>query len=415
VKRSGTPFHGSHVKGENKMTEVYIVSAVRTPIGKFGGGLTDVSPVMLGAHVMKAALARAGLSGSALDLFIFGNILKHGHGQLLPRHAALKADIPETVDGYAVDMLCSSGMMSTMNAAMAIRAGEAELIMAGGIESMSQAGFHLSHKARWGYKLLVGAGEQVVDELLVDGLTDPMTGELMGDETQRLADEYGVTRAELDEVAYLSHMRAAAATENGNFSHEIAPLELTQRRQTVLFAQDEGIRADTTMESLAGLRPAFTKDGTLTAGNSSQISDGAAALILASKAAVEKHELKPIAKLLGGTWAAVTPWRFVEGPIPAIQKLMKKIDRTVDDFELIENNEAFALNNVLLRRALEIPYEKINVYGGAIALGHPIGASGARVIVTLLNALQQEGKQLGLASLCHGTGGGTAVAVEMMQ
>jgi acetyl-CoA C-acetyltransferase len=219
----------------------------------------------------------------------------------------------------------------------------------------------------------------------------------------------------LDEVAYLSHMRAAAATENGNFSHEIAPLELTQRRKTVLFAQDEGIRADTTMESLAGLRPAFTKDGTLTAGNSSQISDGAAALILASKAAVEKHELKPIAKLLGGTWAAVTPWRFVEGPIPAIQKLMKKIDRTVDDFELIENNEAFALNNVLLRRALEIPYEKINVYGGAIALGHPIGASGARVIVTLLNALQQEGKQLGLASLCHGTGGGTAVAVEMMQ
>ncbi len=396
------------------MNDVYIVSAVRTPIGKFGGSLTDTSPVDLGAHVMKAALERAKLSSGELDLFVFGNILKHGHGQLLPRHAALKAGIPEEVDGYAVDMLCSSGMMSTMNAAMAIRAGEAEIVMAGGIESMSQAGFHQSHRARWGYKLLVGGGEQLVDELLVDGLTDPMTGELMGDETQRLADEHGVTRQELDEVAYLSNTRAAAATANGNFRHEIAPIEITQRRKTVLFAQDEGIRADTTMESLAGLRPAFTKDGTLTAGNSSQISDGAAALILASKEAVERHELKPIAKLLGGTWAAVKPWRFVEGPIPAIQKLMQKIDRNVNDFALIENNEAFALNNVLLRRALAIPYEKINIYGGAIALGHPIGASGARVLVTLLNALQQEGKALGLAALCHGTGGGTAVAVEIL-
>jgi acetyl-CoA C-acetyltransferase len=396
------------------MSEVYIVSAVRTPIGKFGGSLTDVSPVDLGAHVMQAALKRANLHGQALDLFIFGNILKHGHGQLLPRHAALKAGIPDTVDGYAVDMLCSSGMMSTMNGAMAIRSGEADLVMTGGIESMSQAGFHLSHKARWGYKLLVGSGEPVIDELLNDGLTDPMTGELMGEETQRLADSHGISRSELDEVAYLSNTRAAAATENGKFSHEIAPLEITQRRKTVTFAQDEGIRADTTLESLAGLRPAFGKEGTLTAGNSSQISDGAAALILASPAAVEKHELKPIARLLGGTWAAVEPWRFVEGPIPAIQKLLGKLDRAVDDFELIENNEAFSLNNVLLRRALEIPYEKINVYGGAIALGHPIGASGARIIVTLLNALQQEGKTLGLASLCHGTGGGTAVAVELL-
>lgn len=396
------------------MSETYIVSAVRSPIGKFGGSLVDVSPVDLGAHVMRAALERANVSGGDLDLFIFGNILKHGHGQLLPRHAALKAGIPEDVDGYAVDMLCSSGMMSTMNGAMAIRAGEADIVMTGGIESMSQAGFHLSHKARWGYKLLVGAGEQVTDVLLNDGLTDPMTGELMGEETQRLADEHGVTREELDEVAYLSNSRAATATENGKYSHEIAPMEITQRRKTVTFDKDEGVRAETTMESLGGLRPAFSKEGTLTAGNSSQISDGAAALVLASKAAVEKYELKPIAKLLGGTWAAVEPWRFVEGPIPAINKLMKKIDRSVDDFELVENNEAFSLNNVLLRRALEIPYEKINVYGGAIALGHPIGASGARIIVTLLNALQQEGKTMGLASLCHGTGGGTAVAVELL-
>ncbi|MFN8488423.1 MAG: thiolase family protein [Caldilineaceae bacterium] len=396
------------------MSETYIISAARTPIGKFGGGLKDLSPVDLGAHVMKAALARAGIEGKDLDLFVFGNILKHGHGQLVPRHAALKAGLPQEVDGYAVDMLCSSGMMSTMNGDMAIRAGEADLVMVGGIESMSQAGFHLSHKARWGYKLLIGDNrEQVSDVLLTDGLTDPMTGELMGEETERLVKEYGVTRPELDEVAYLSNTRAAAATESGAFRAEIAPVTIQERKKTTVLDKDEGIRPDTTMEALAGLRPAFGKDGLLTAGNSSQISDGAAALVLASKKAVEAHNLKPIARLLGGAWAAVEPWRFVEGPIPAINKLMKKLNTSVDSFDLFENNEAFSLNNVLLRRALEIPYEKINVYGGAIALGHPIGASGARIIVTLLNALQQQGKQRGLASLCHGTGGGTAVAVEL--
>jgi acetyl-CoA C-acetyltransferase len=286
------------------MSETYIVSAVRTPIGKFGGSLKDLSPVALGAHVMKAALQRAGVEGKNLDLFIFGNILKHGHGQLLPRHAAIKAGIPEDVDGYAVDMLCSSGMMSTMNGAMAIRAGEADLVLTGGIESMSQAGFHLSHKARWGYKLLIGDNkEQVADILLADGLTDPMTGELMGEETERLVATHGVTRAELDEVAYLSNVRAAAAIENGKFSKEIAPVEIVERRKTILFDKDEGVRADTTMASLAGLRPAFGKEGKLTAGNSSQISDGAAALVLASKKAVEQYNLKPIARLLGGAWA----------------------------------------------------------------------------------------------------------------
>ena len=397
------------------MSETYIVAAVRTPIGKFGGSLKDLSPVALGAHVMKAALARAGVEGKDLDLFIFGNILKHGHGQLLPRHAAIKAGIPDDVDGYAVDMLCSSGMMSTMNGDMTIRAGEAKLVMVGGIESMSQAGFHLSHKARWGYKLLIGDNrEQVNDILLADGLTDPMTGELMGEETERLVATHNVSRTELDEVAYLSNLRAAAAIEQGKFSKEIAPVEIVERRKTLLFDKDEGVRADTTMDSLGGLRPAFGKEGKLTAGNSSQISDGAAALVLASKQAVEQHQLKPIARLLGGAWAAVEPWRFVEGPIPAIHKLLKKLDKRIDDFELFENNEAFSLNNVLLRRAFEIPYEKLNVYGGAIALGHPIGASGARIIVTLLNALQQEGKTRGLASLCHGTGGGTAVAVELL-
>jgi acetyl-CoA C-acetyltransferase len=398
------------------MTTTYIVGALRTPIGKFGGALKDTSPVDLAAHVMKAVLVQAGVEGKDLDLFIFGNVLRHGHGQLLPRHAALKVGIPHEVDGYAVDMVCSSGMMSVMNADMAIRAGEADLVLAGGFESMSQAGFLQSHKARWGYKLLIGDNrEEVVDLLLRDGLTDPMSGELMGEETERLVAAHGVTRAELDEVAYLSNLRAAEATGQGFFQAEIAPLEIQERRKTVVFAQDEGIRPDTTLETLGALRPAFGAKGLLTAGNSSQLSDGAAALLLASERAVERHGLQPIARYLAGAWAAVEPWRFVEGPLPAIARLMKKLDATVDDFDLFENNEAFALNNVLLRRSLEIPYEKINIYGGAIALGHPIGASGARILVTLLNALRQQGKARGVASLCHGTGGGTAVAVERLR
>jgi acetyl-CoA C-acetyltransferase len=396
------------------MEEAYIVSAVRTPIGRFGGSLTDISPVDLAAHVMRAALDRAGVEGKDLDLYIMGNILKHGHGQLLPRNAAIRAGIPPQVDGYAVDMLCSSGMLAVMNGASAIRLEEADLVLAGGVESMSQAGFYLSHRARWGYKFLMGAPEQVVDVLLHDGLTDSTNGEGMGEETERLAADQGVTREELDEVAYLSHSRAAQATEKGWSKKEMAPIEIKKRKGTEVLDRDEGIRAETTMESLAGLRPAFKKDGIVTAGNASQISDGAAALILASKKAVDEHGLKPIAKVMGWAVAAGEPWRFVEAPIPAIKKLLSKLDMDIDDFDLFENNEAFALNNVLFRRQLEVPYEKINIYGGAIALGHPIGCSGARILVTLLNGLEQQGGQRGMASLCHGTGGGTVVAVEMM-
>lgn len=396
------------------MQEAFIVSAVRTPIGRFGGGLVDFSPVDLAAHTMRAALERAGVEGKDLDMYILGNILKHGHGQLLPRNAAIKAGIPPQVDGYAVDMLCSSGMLAAMNAASAIRSGEADLVLAGGVESMSQAGFYLSYRARWGYKFLMGAPEQLMDVLLSDGLTDSTNGEGMGEETERLAADQGVTRAELDEVAYLSHSRAAQATEQGLSLKEIAPIEVKKKKGVEVLDKDEGIRPDTTMESLAGLRPAFKKDGVLTAGNASQISDGAAALLLASRQAVETHGLKPIAKVLGWAVSAGEPWRFVEAPIPAIRKLLTKLAMSVDDFDLFENNEAFALNNVLFRRELEVPYEKINVFGGAIALGHPIGCSGARIIVTLLNALQEKGGKRGMASLCHGTGGGTVVAVELV-
>ncbi|NWF62162.1 MAG: thiolase family protein [Fischerella sp.] len=394
------------------MHDVYIVSAVRTPLGRFGGVLADFSPIDLGAHVMRSALDRAGVPPEALDLYIMGNVLRAGHGQLLPRQAALKARIPEAVNGYAVDMVCSSGMIGLINANLAIRCGEADIVLAGGMESMSQTGFFLSHRARWGYKFLLGAPEQLTDLLLQDGLMDTTTEEGMGEQTERIAEHYGFSRKDLDEIALYSHQRAAAATERGSFKNEIAPMEVTSKKGTQIVDSDEGIRSDTTLETLAKLRPAFKKDGVLTAGNSSQISDGAAALILASQSAVDKYGLKPIAKVLGGSWEGGETWRFVEMPIGASKKLLDKLNLKISDFDLFENNEAFAVSSLLFHRMLEIPLDKLNVNGGSIALGHPIGASGARIVVTLINALQERDLSLGMAALCHGTGGGTAIAIE---
>jgi acetyl-CoA C-acetyltransferase len=396
------------------MDDVFIVSAARTPIGRFGGALKEVSPADLGAHVMRAVLDRAGIDGKELDLYIMGNILRAGHGQLVPRQAAIKAGIPQEVDGYAVDMVCSSGMMSVMNAATAIKAGEADLILAGGIESMSQAGFFLSHKARWGYRLLMGAPEQLRDTLLHDGLTDPIAEGLMGVLTERLVIEWEISRKKLDEVAYYSHKRAAEATNKGFFKREIEPMEINTSKETVSLDYDEGIRADTSLKGLAKLPPAFHKEGMLTVGNSSQISDGAAALILASEQAVKNHKLEPRARVLGGTWAAGESWRYVEAPITAVKKLLDKLDKGSDDFDLYENNEAFAVNTVLFSKLLGIDFERLNVNGGSIALGHPIGCTGARIIVTLLNALEERDAKNGIATVCHGTGGATAIAIEKL-
>jgi acetyl-CoA C-acetyltransferase len=402
------------MSGRKHMDEVFIVSTARTPIGRFGGSLKEFSPADLGAHVMRAALDRAGIDGKDLDLYIMGNILRAGHGQLVPRQAAIKAGIPQEVDGYAVDMVCSSGMMAVMNAATAIKAGEADLILAGGIESMSQAGFFLSHKARWGYRLLMGAPEQLRDTLLLDGLTDPIAEGLMGVLTERLVIEWEISRKKLDEVAYYSHKRAAEATNKGFFKKEIAPMEISTPKETISLDYDEGIREDTSLKGLAKLLPAFHKEGMLTVGNSSQISDGAAALIVASEQAVKKHRLEPLARVLGATWAAGESWRYVEAPITAVKKLLDKLDKGIDDFDLYENNEAFAVNTVLFSKLLGIDFERLNVNGGSIALGHPIGCTGARIIVTLLNALEERDAKNGIATLCHGTGGATAIAIEKL-
>ncbi|ARV61051.1 acetyl-CoA acetyltransferase [Nostocales cyanobacterium HT-58-2] len=397
------------------MQQAYIVSAVRTPLGRFGGILADLSPVDLGAIAIRAALQRAGLSGEFIDLYIFGNVLRAGHGQLLPRQAAFKAGIPETVNGYALDMVCSSGMMSLMNATTTIRSGEADIVLAGGMESMSQSGLLLSHRVRWGCKLLLNSQEQIIDLLISDGISDPTTSEKMGEQAERLTQAYKVTRNELDEVALYSQQRATVATQQGLLQKEIAPIEVKGKKGVQLVEKDEGIRPETTREKLAELKPAFKEDGVLTAGNSSQISDGAAAVVLASQRAVEEHGLKPLARVVGGTWAGGETWRFPEVPIYAVKKLLDKLNMKISDFDLFENNEAFALSNVLFHRILGVPYEQLNVYGGAIALGHPIGASGARILVTLLNALEEKNGQFGLAAVCHGTGGGTAIAIERLK
>lgn len=393
------------------MRDVYVTAAVRSPTGRFGGALKEHSPVDLAAPVMEAALDRAGIEGEALDIYIFGNVLRAGHGQLVPRQAALKAGIPDTIDGYAVDMVCASSLMSLMNGATMIKAGEADLVLAGGTESMSDAGFYLDSGARWGYKF-APTGAELQDIMHRDGLSDPNSGEAMGEQTERLCEEVGVTRQELDEIAAASQQRAAEATKNGHFDDEITPLEYRTRGGTDTLTSDEGIRPDTTAESLSNLNPAFRDEGVLTAGNSSQISDGAAAVVLASEEAMEAHGLTPLARVGTGQWSAGASWRFPEAPIPAVRQVLDETGTAIADYDLFENNEAFALNNLLVHRELGVPYDRLNVHGGAIALGHPIGASGTRIVVTLLHALRQHGGTLGLASICHGTGGGVALPIE---
>jgi acetyl-CoA C-acetyltransferase len=392
--------------------DVYIVSAVRTPIGKFGGSLKDVNPADLGALVIREALKRANVPPEKIDITIMGNILRAGYGQDLAKQAAVKAGIPMDVDGYCVDMVCSSGMMSVINATQMIKSGDADVIVAGGMESMSRARLAVDPDVRWGVKMLFGKSLNFIDTMLMDGLTDPFNLKLMGMEADMVAKAHGITRKELDEVAYMSHKRAAEATDKGYFAKEIVPVPLPDGK---VFSADEGIRRDTSPEKLAALKPAFSPDGFHTPGNSSQISDGAAALVLMSEKAVKEYGVEPIARIMGYSWAGIESWRFTEAPIPAIKKLLERLNLTVEKVDFFENNEAFAVNSVLVNRYLGIPYDKLNVFGGAIALGHPIGATGARIIVTLLNVLSTMKGRIGIASLCHGTGGATAVAVELLR
>lgn len=391
--------------------EVVIVSAARTPIGKFQGALSSVPAPELGAIAVRAAVERAGVDPAAVDEVIMGNVVPAGEGQAPARQAAIKAGLPVSVGAVTINKVCGSGLKAVMLAAQAIRSGDGDLFVAGGMENMNLAPYYLP-KARFGYRM---GNAEIVDGMVHDGLWCAFENHHMGNAAEWIAREYEVTREAQDRFALESHRRAVAAIDAGRFKEEIVPVPLPGKKgETVLFDTDETPRRDTSLEALAKLKPAFQKDGTVTAGNAPPISDGAAALVVASGRKAAELGLKPMARVTGYAQAAVRPLELFTAPIFAVRKLMEKLGVGIDYFDLIEINEAFAAQTIADGRELGVDWEKVNVNGGAVALGHPIGCSGARVLVTLLYALRQRGLKTGLATLCLGGGEAVALSVEML-
>jgi acetyl-CoA C-acetyltransferase len=391
------------------MREVVIVSAVRTPIGAFGGALAQIPAVELGALVIKEALKRAGISPDQVDEVIMGNVLQAGLGQNPARQAAIKAGVPQEVPSWTLNKLCGSGLKSVESAAQAILSGDAEIIVAGGMESMSLAPYALQ-KARTGYRL---GDDKIVDTILRDGLMDAFDDIHMGITAENIAEQYGISREEQDQYAQASQNRAEAAINAGSFEAEIIPVLIPQRKgEPLIFKQDEFPKCGTTIESLSKLRPAFKKEGTVTAGNASGINDGAAAVVVMSKEKALELGLEPLASILSWASAGVDPRIMGTGPIPASRKALSKAGLSIEDIDLVEANEAFASQTIAVARELQLNTDKTNVNGGAIALGHPIGASGTRVLVTLLYEMKRREVKRGLATLCIGGGQGTALVVE---
>jgi len=396
-----------------KETEAVILSAARTPIGKFQGALSAVAATKLGAIAVQAAVERAGINPAEIEEVIMGNVVQAGEGQAPARQSGIHAGIPATVSAMTINKVCGSGLKAAMMSAQAIRAGDADLFVAGGFESMSRAPYLVS--GRMG-ELKFG-NTQMTDALLNDGLWDPFENWGMGNAAEFIADEYEVTREAMDQFAFQSHQKAVSAQEAGRFKAEIVPVQIPGRKgEVTMFDTDEGPRKDSSIESLAKLKPAFKADGKVTAGNASSMNDGAAAVVIASRAYAEKNDLKPIAKIVGYSQAALEPKYLFAAPAYAIPKLLKKIGWTLNDVDLIELNEAFAAQVLADGYALADQgwdWNKVNVNGGAIALGHPLGASGARVLTTLLYALQDRGLKRGIASLCLGGGEAVAMAIEL--
>jgi acetyl-CoA C-acetyltransferase len=393
------------------MQDVFIVSAVRTPTGKFLGALKSFKATELGAKVVQEAVARAGVRPEAVDEVILGNVVSAGLGQNPARQAALGASLPPSVAALTINKVCGSGLKAVMLARQAILAGDARVIVAGGMESMSN-GPYLIPRLREGLRL--GNGE-LIDAVVHDGLWDIYNDFHMGITGEKVAEKYGVTRGEMDAYAAESHRRAAAATEAGKFRDEILPIEIPQRKgPAVVVDRDEPIRPDTTAEALAKLKPVFKDDGTVTAGNAPGMNDGAAALVVASEKAVAELGLKPMARIVAQAISGLEPEWVMMTPVPAIEKLLSKTGWTNDDVDLVELNEAFSVQACAVTRELKLDRDKTNVNGGAVALGHPIGASGARILTTLLYALRDRGGRKGIASLCLGGGNGVALAVELV-
>ncbi len=389
------------------MPEAVIVSACRTPIGKYGRTLRNVEAVKLGSIAVAEAVKRAGLHGSDIDEVIMGNVIQAGVGQNPARQAALMAGLPDRVGAFTVNKVCASGLKAVSLAADAIKAGSEEVLVAGGMESMSRAPYMVK-EARWG----IGYNHvQFLDAMVYDGLWDVYNQFHMGITGEVVSERYKVTREDQDRFALESHRRAAKAIADGKFAAEIVPVDVPGHGP---FDTDEGVRADTSLEKLAKLPAVFKPDGVVTAGNASQLSDGGSALVVMSDAAAAKHGVTPMARIVATVTAGVKPEWVMEAPIPAVRKLLKKTGMSIDDFDLVEHNEAYAAASVAVMKELGIKADRFNVNGGAVALGHPLGCSGARILTTLLYAMKDRGARRGLATLCLGGGNAMAMAVERM-
>ncbi len=391
------------------METAVIVSAVRTPIGRFLGSLKDVPAVRLGSRVVAEALRRAALDPGEVDEVILGNVVSAGVGQNPARQAALGAGLPDTVAALTINKVCGSGLKAVVLAAQAVALGDARIVIAGGMESMSNAPY-LLQGARTGLRL--GHGK-MLDAMIHDGLWDAFEDYHMGNTGEVVAQEYGITRQAQDEWALSSHRKARAAIEAGKFQAETIAVEVPQRKgDPVLFEVDEAPRADTSLEALSKLQPAFQKDGTVTAGNAPGVNDGAAALVVTSAAEAERRSLQPLARIVAYATSGIAPRLVLMAPENAVRTVLDKTGWSMDEVDLFEFNEAFAVQQCALVQELKIDAARVNVHGGAVALGHPLGASGARVLTTLLHALQDRGLKRGIAALCLGGGNAVAMAVE---
>lgn len=390
--------------------EAVIVSAVRTPIGKFQGTLAGIPATELGAIAIREAVKRAGIEGESVNEVIMGNVVSAGEGQAPARQAAMHAGLPASVGATTINKVCGSGLKAVMLAANAIRAGEGDVYVAGGMENMNQAPYLLKG-ARFGYRL---GNQEMIDAVVHDGLWCAFENHHMGNSAEWVAREYEVTREEQDAFALRSHQRAWSAIQAGKFKDEIVPVEIKGKKGVTLFDQDEPVRPDSSADALAKLRPAFDSEGTVTAGNAPGITDGAAALVIMSRDEAEKRGLQPLARIVDYTQAGVEPLAIFTAPIYAVQKLADKMGVGLDHFDLFEMNEAFASQCLADMQGLGMEGENVNVNGGAIALGHPIGASGARVLTTLIYALRDRNLKTGVATLCLGGGEAVAMAIELL-
>jgi acetyl-CoA C-acetyltransferase len=390
------------------LNDVYILSAARTPIGKFGGSLASLSAADMGVFAAKAALERAGVQPEQIEETIFGNARQAGGGPNPARQISIRAGIPKEVPAYTVNKACASGIKSIALAFQEIAIGNLECVVAGGTESMSRVPFYLEG-ARWGYRL---GNQEIVDGMYRDGFFCPMAKMLMGETAEVLAEQYKISRDEQDQFALVSQQRAAAAQSTGRFDAEIAPVTIEGKKGATIFSRDEHLFLDANIEKLAKLAPVFSKTGTITAGNSSGITDGAAAVVLGSEKFAKQNNLKPMARVLAVTSAGVDPRVMGMGPVPAIRKMEQRHGLNLTDFDLIELNEAFAAQVLACDRELHFDREKLNVNGGAIALGHPIGCTGTRITVTLLHEMLKRKARRGLATLCVSGGMGMALAIE---